>query len=97
MLRESVRRVLLENGWTEDRYENFKKEIVTPKGTVQQRRIKLMGLTIRCEVQVTIDGYKEWHKLGSSYYRDIETRTLPDGNLALVNPVKKWLCRLHSA
>lgn len=97
MDRTALRRILLEEGWAEDKYESFRKEITTPKGIVQSRRIKLMGLVMRCDVQIDVGGYKEWSRLGSAYYRDIELVTLPDGNKAFAAKKTKWLCRLHSA
>lgn len=77
---------LFAHGWSKDRWGNFKKEF---EG--KTRRIKLQALSARLEVYST--EIKEWVRLSSGYYKDLELGEFK-GAPAILNRKEKKVWRL---
>jgi len=69
----AIKNCLREKGWVEDRYGNFIKET---KGV--KKRMKFNATSLRHEKQIVFEATKytearkEWIRLNSAYYKDIE-------------------------
>ena len=67
LLLEKLDKVLTNNGWTVDRYNNY---ILESNG--KKYRMKMQATSVRYELQIVYeDGSKSWAKLRGAYLKDL--------------------------